>query len=624
MNQSSGASEQRRDSRGARQDRVEAAVSLARDGFAVLPLHTPLGNGCSCRRGGCGSIGKHPRTRNGLDDASHDEATIRRMWSGSPDANVGVRTGEGVIVLDIDAGRNGFESLGALCAKRGQLPETRTAKTGGGGEHRYFSVPAGVAVKNSVGKLGEGLDVRGERGYVVAPPSLHFSGGHYEWTGEDQTVSALPAAWIELLSGTALSPPVADGAEGPSTPGRPQTGTLAGLVALVGEAEEGTRNDTLNRSGFQAGRLIASRRVDEDEARSALLAAAKGTELPLAEIEATLDGALAAGKEATPIPALAGVRMLTDLGNAERFVGRYGASFRYVAAFREFYVWDGCRFRRDDTARIEQLAADTVRSIYAEAANVSDSSARTKIVSHGVNSERLSRINAMVTLARFHERVAVRPDDLDRDPWKLNVVNGTIDLRTGKLHPHDPANLITKLAPVAFEQHASCPQFEEFLEQVIGSADLIGFLRRAVGYTLTGDVREQVLFLLYGTGANGKTTLVTTLMSLLGDYGLQADPELLVVRRGEVHPHGSGGPRRVTARGLHGDRAGEAPCRSADQTVDGRRPHQGASNAPRLLRVRTLAQAVSRRQPQTGRARYGPRNLAPHPASAVHRDDPRP
>ena len=145
----------------------------------------------------------------------------------------------------------------------------------------------------------------------------------------------------------------------------------------------------------------------------------------------------------------------------------------------------------------------------------------------------------MVALARSHERVSVRPSDLDRDPWKLNVENGTIDLRTGKLHTHDPADLITKLAPVAYDPSATCPEFEAFLDVVMaGDADLISFLQRAVGYTLTGDVREQVLFLLYGTGANGKTTFVTTMLSVLGDYGLQAEPELLVVRRGDVHPTG--------------------------------------------------------------------------------------
>ena len=145
----------------------------------------------------------------------------------------------------------------------------------------------------------------------------------------------------------------------------------------------------------------------------------------------------------------------------------------------------------------------------------------------------------MVTLARSHEEIAVHPNELDRDPWKLNVENGTIDLRTGNLLPHDREDLITKLAPVAYDPSASCPHFVSFVDVVMaGDAELISFLQRAAGYMLTGDVREQVLLFLYGTGANGKTTFVTTLLSVLGDYGLQADPELLVMRRGDVHPTG--------------------------------------------------------------------------------------
>ena len=364
MNQSSGASEAQR-ATGAAGDRLEAALSMARDGLAVLPLHTPLAGGCSCRkRQDCTAAGKHPRTSHGLNDASRDEETIRGMWEQWPDANVGARTGNGVIVLDIDADKNGFESLQALSAEIGPLPQTRTAKTGGGGEHRYFSAPAGIEIRNSAGRLGDGLDVRGDGGYVVAPPSLHVSGSHYEWTGDIAAVAQLPEAWIDVLLGHPVpSTVVSSGEASASATSSHETGALADLVDAVRRAKEGKRNETLNRYAFDAGRLIRGRYVDEDATRSALLAAAIDTKLPREEIEATLDSALAAGKLATLVPALAGKKMLTDLGNAERLVARHGASFRYVAAFGQFFVWDGSRFRRGayPAARDEHCALDLRR-----------------------------------------------------------------------------------------------------------------------------------------------------------------------------------------------------------------------------------------------------------------------
>ncbi len=150
---------------------AEKAAGYARRGWAVFPLHTPDSSGtCSCKKGAkCGDSGKHPRTKNGLNDASADPAQVARWWSRWPEANIGIVCGavSGLVVIDVD-GPDGEESLEALAAELGPLPETVEALTGEG-RHLYFNHP-GVEIRPSTGEIGPALDVRGDGGYVVGPP----------------------------------------------------------------------------------------------------------------------------------------------------------------------------------------------------------------------------------------------------------------------------------------------------------------------------------------------------------------------------------------------------------------------------------------------------------------------
>src|SRR2546425_1193726 len=123
----------------------------------------------------------------------------------------------------------------------------------------------------------------------------------------------------------------------------------------------------------------------------------------------------------------------------------------------------------------------------------------------------------MVKLVR--SALAKPPSAFDRDPWLLNVQTGTVDLRSGELHPHRREDLLTKLAPVVHDPVARCPRWERFLLEIMdGDETLVRYLQRVVGYTLSGDIRHHAFFLLYGTGANGKSTFLETLRALLGDY----------------------------------------------------------------------------------------------------------
>jgi len=165
----------------------------------VVPLHTPVENGCSCRRHGCTSSGKHPRTRNGSSDASLEEAQVLKWWEMWPTANVGLATGGGLVVLDVDPRHGGDDALADLEAAHGPLPATLAAKTGGGGEHYLFTTAE--TVRNDAGsRLGAGLDVRGQGGLIVVEPSLHPSGRRYAWQDDpaEQSPAPLPD-WLAAL-----------------------------------------------------------------------------------------------------------------------------------------------------------------------------------------------------------------------------------------------------------------------------------------------------------------------------------------------------------------------------------------------------------------------------------------
>src|SRR5262249_40920636 len=140
--------------------------------------------------------------------------------------------------------------------------------------------------------------------------------------------------------------------------------------------------------------------------------------------------------------------------------------------------------------------------------------------------------------AAKEETIPVLPNELDSDPWLLNVRNGTIDLRTGELRPHRREDLITSLAPVEFDPRAACPLWLEVQDKVFAkSAALIGFFQRLCGLSLTGITTEQILPILWGVGANGKSTLLGVLLEILGsDYAITAPPGLLIVKHGESHP----------------------------------------------------------------------------------------
>lgn len=226
---------------------------------------------------------------------------------------------------------------------------------------------------------------------------------------------------------------------------------------------------------------------------------------------------------------------LTEQGNAERLIAGHGRDLLHCDPWGKWLVWDGHRWRVDDTREVHRRAEGTVRSIYGEAAAEQNEKHRKALAAWARKSESKHHAAAMMELAKH--RVAVRPDQLDAAPWLLNVLNGTIDLRSGELREHRRKDLITKLAPFDYDPHATCPIFERFLEETTsGREDVATYLQQFLGVALTADVSEQVLPVWWGSGCNGKNTLIDPILAIMGDYAGRAAPDLLVAKKWSTHP----------------------------------------------------------------------------------------
>jgi len=231
----------------------------------------------------------------------------------------------------------------------------------------------------------------------------------------------------------------------------------------------------------------------------------------------------------------------TELGNAMLFAAEHAGALRHVRARKTWIAWDGRRWRRDETGDADRAAKATVDALLDRALKADDE----KAIKWAIASRREQSLRATLTLAATEAALALEADALDRDAWLLTCANGTLDLRTGILGPHDPANLITMATDVSYDPSAACPRWLRFLSEVFGGDhDLIAFVQGFVGYCLTGDTREHILVVLHGAGRNGKSVFTKTIQRLLGDHATVATTDTFLRSRNDR------GPRNDLAR-LH-------------------------------------------------------------------------
>lgn len=249
---------------------------------------------------------------------------------------------------------------------------------------------------------------------------------------------------------------------------------------------------------------------------------------------------------------------LTDRGNARRVALQHGQDVRFVTSWGAWLVWDGRRWRRSDAPAVRGIVTQVIEGMFREATDrmyeVANQLAgadegkqeELKVVlkalqatqSWALKSEDARRLNAAVDLLRSEMCVRVDHEELDAHPWLFNCANGTIDLRSGELRPHDRADLLTALCPTAYVPSARCERWEQFIGEVFaGNAKMASYVRRLLGYALTGDVSTHMLPVLWGSGGNGKGTLINTFLKVLGgDYASAANADFLLARSGDRHP----------------------------------------------------------------------------------------
>jgi len=482
-----------------RTDCQKEAFDYVNRGWPVIPLHSVKDGKCTCSRGvKCKSPGKHPRIKEWQHKASTDKAVIESWLSKWPDSNIGILTGNrsGLIVLDIDPRNHGELSLEDLINSYGQLPDTIESHTGGGGRHIYFQHPGGDI--NCKSSFRPGLDIKADGGYIVVPPSKHISGRKYIWELSSDPADVHLAVLPEWLINMVLS----------SQSGRSPE-------EIPNKVFEGKRNDTLASRAGQLRRKGAT----QDEIQQALSIYNKThCQPPLPNQEVT---AIAMSISKYPINSCYSQLEIkrTDAGNAELLAHYYKDKLLYDHDRSKWLIWDGHTWHDDKKRQIVRLANGALIENLRQLSLVGNISVIQDDVKWLANSANHYRIHAMIDLAKCIPTFARNTGDFNQNPWLLGCANGVIDLKTGKLHSGIPCNMISLSTGIVYEQMATAPRWEKFLQEIFVDPVLIAFIQRLAGYSLTGSTKEQIFVVCYGIGSNGKSVLFNALRNCLGDYG---------------------------------------------------------------------------------------------------------
>src|SRR5215217_2810585 len=463
--------------------------------------------------------------------------------------NIGIITGKAsgwLVTVDLDcpeavtlAGRF-LEPT--LTGGRQSVPNGHWWYISPGLEHREFE---GIPKTPSEGTI---LELRSTDHQTVVEPSVHPSGERYRWSRsglEPLKISAqdLTSAVRCLAVAALIACHLPESKERGGRGGRYHYAlALAGYLLRHQEPQEnvekllkaawdakGWRGIERHRKSSYSGieRAVRDtaqklRRGDPTTGGRALEGMVQGLPRKIADFLGWRRFTLREGR---------GVYLCTDTGNAERLADRHGANLRYCHPWGKWLLYDGTRWRVDDRGAVVRLAKDTARSIFEEAKEAHSDAAANQLGKWASSSLSESKLRAMILLCQSEPGIPVLPDELDASPDLLNVLNGTIDLRSGKLREHRREDLITRVAPVEYDPDANAPAWETFLERVLPGEELRAFVQRALGYSATGDTSEQCMFINHGGGANGKSTFQEAIAAALGDYAMRAPTEMLLTKR---------------------------------------------------------------------------------------------
>ncbi len=233
--------------------------------------------------------------------------------------------------------------------------------------------------------------------------------------------------------------------------------------------------------------------------------------------------------KAHPAPETTEKYHLSDVGNGQRLVDMFGADIRFCFPWGVWFVWNGRYWEQDKTGEMARRCKKTVHLMFEEAIEIKDADKKKEFLRFCLRSEAESRLNSMASCASSELGIPVLPEQLDKDPWILNVQNGTIDLKTGQLRPHKQSDMLTKMSPVIYDPSATAPVWDAFLKKIFqDNINIISYIQRKSGYCLTGVTQEEDIDILWGTGGNGKSKLTGAIIYVLGDYHTKANIESIL------------------------------------------------------------------------------------------------
>ncbi len=546
----------------------EQAIQYAKAGLFIFPLHEPIFDrsgacvGCTCEEWKrkqpkyglgfrCDSPGKCPRIK-WRDKSNNLISQIANWWAKWPTANIGIDCGKSsLLVLDADKYKDKYTGIDLQLDE-----ETITSLTGGGGSHLWYSQPGGKVFGNGVGKLPDGIDIRGEGGYIVAPPSLHASGRHYQFESGyafgEREIKEVPRTLADILDNAIAASFVAVAFSGDPT-AKPDLKQWKLPADIVQKIYDGHNSTDRSRSDHSVITSLVNRQATDDEIRAffehfplglgrfaedGLDYLARSIGRARAFVNGRAEELVEKSKKAAQMSAgrlpVNGVNTptggnpqplqslldfeLSDQGNGEATLYLFPNRFIYTVSHGWLY-WTGTHWRNQGAeAKVYEAIVFTLRKRIVEALQNNPMGQEKLIRFCAPNTNRVN--SGVYVLQKLTEQDI---ELFDADPDLLNVANGVIDLCTGALYPHNPSQFFTYCIPIDFDPNADYVEWVEFLAQVTDQA-IIDYLQMAVGYSLTGHTREEKLFYIYGPTRSGKGTFAETLLALLPKpLAIQAD-----------------------------------------------------------------------------------------------------
>lgn len=511
------------------QTALEAALEYIGRGWSIFPIHN-----------------KKPCIKwEQYQDSLPSIDLVRQWWTQYPDAGIALVLGKvsGVVRLDID-GAKAAEKLAEFCT-----PETLTFSTPSGGVGYLYKHRPGFQTTVLWKGDGKHEEIRflADSRYTAVPPTPG-----YEWTGGE--IAELPLAIVDkLLSMRAEKMLRTLELQVVNTVAEPDKSMIKEALAALHPARCDDRDSWLQigMALHSAGQDYLETWIDwsrgsekfqdgECERLWASFSDSGGITVRTLLYLAKQDGWTGRNIH----------EPLTDVGNGNALARACDGKFKFCRQWKDWLMWDGARWRRGSGPEVVEAQKRVIRERYNRAVtsmgklrNVDDENAKRKLKAIAkvfrwcAVSEDAKHVHAGVDMASSMPGILIDHHQLDNQPWLFNCANGVLNLRTGELVPHDSSLLLTQCSPTAYSDKAVAPRWKEFLEEAIVDPDTIAWLKRFVGYCMTGIVKEHVLPVLYGKGRNGKSTFIKTICRVFGDdYAGTAPQHFLAVQRGEQHP----------------------------------------------------------------------------------------